>query len=168
MFAKEIVRREIKMNEETKVVEVPMLFGVGNLTNDPPEIRRGKTNAGKDYTVLSGKFSVAFNTRINGEDKAVFFPLTAWNKTAENMSKICYKGQKIFVIGRLEKDTYTNKEGKEVTVEKITVERFEALQYREKNQQEGPEKTETYNAPMEDPFLNSGSPIDISDDDLPF
>jgi single-strand DNA-binding protein len=74
----------------------------------------------------TGKDSVA-NIRLahsagkdaSGNEKTVWIDVSLWGITAENTVKFLKKGDKVVVTGRLEQRTYTNKEGKDVTITEI-------------------------------------------------
>ena len=61
-------------------------------------------------------FSIAYNA---SEDHTDFFNVTVYEKQAENLAKYIDKGDMLAISGRLTTRTYTNKDGKEVTVTEI-------------------------------------------------
>jgi len=127
MYSIETVVREVKGTKK----EVKMLFGTGRLTNDPPSVQ--EVNGG--YKVLRGSkehhFSIAFS---NGKDKdATFYPLVAWDKLAENLAKLGFKGQLIEVAGRIETRPYKAQDGTERTFESLVIEKFDVKQYKDGN-----------------------------------
>lgn len=82
---------------------------VGRLTKDP-ELR---------YT-QSGRAVATFMLAVNriyareGEQSADFIPVSAWQKTAENVAKYLSKGSQVAVSGRIQTSSYDNKEGQRV------------------------------------------------------
>lgn len=109
--------------------EIEMVFGTGRLTNDPPELRQ--TTSGKN--VLSGQkgqnFSIAFN---QGKDKeALFYRLEAWDKTAENLQRLGFKGQEIELAARVKVENFTRADGTEGTANVLIVDRFDVKSYKE-------------------------------------
>lgn len=82
-----------------KSVNTVMLLG--RLTQDA-ELRT--TSNGKNVT----EFSLAVD---KGNDKADFFNVVAWEKTAELVSQYTKKGSKVLIQGRLEQQTW-EKDGK--------------------------------------------------------
>lgn len=120
MFKIENTIREIKGAKK----EVTVLAGVGNLTKDV-EVREIETKNG--LTSVAGGFgqSIAFNYWEDGERKTQFFPIEAWNFTAENLGKWGKKGVEMFVVGRLEKRSYTNKQGEMYVNQTLVVEMFQ-------------------------------------------
>lgn len=81
---------------------------IGRLTRDP-EIRMTQ-----DGQTTIARFGIAVDRR--GKDqKADFFNVTAFNKTAQFAEKYLKKGTKIAIAGHLQMDEYTNKDGQKVT-----------------------------------------------------
>ena len=77
----------------------------GRLTADP-ELKT--TPSG----IMVTTFSVAVNRRGNsGESKTDFFPVTAWRKDAEFITKFFRKGSNICVWGHLETKSWTDERG---------------------------------------------------------
>ncbi len=83
---------------------------VGNLGRDP-EMRY--TANGKAVTV----FTVAVNNRTqeDGEwkDKTTWFRVTCWDKLAETTNQFLKKGRKVFVVGRVDISTWSDKQSGE-------------------------------------------------------
>ena len=79
---------------------------MGNLGRDP-EMRY--TANGKAVTV----FTVAVNNRTqeDGEwkDKTTWFRVTCWDKLAETTNQYLKKGRKVFVVGRVDISTWSDK-----------------------------------------------------------
>ena len=91
---------------------------MGRLTRDP-EVR-----VTQDGQTTIAKFGIAVDRR-GKEDKADFFNVTAFNKTAQFAEKYLKKGTKIALAGRLQLDEYTNKDGQKVTSVSIVAEEVE-------------------------------------------
>ena len=91
---------------------------MGRLTRDP-EVR-----VTQDGQTTIAKFGIAVDRR-GKEDKADFFNVTAFNKTAQFAEKYLKKGTKIALSGRLQLDEYTNKDGQKVTNVSIVAEEVE-------------------------------------------
>ncbi len=106
-------------------------------------------------------FSMAVENPYKKDD-ASFFDIVAFGKTAELLNQYCGKGSKIGVDGTLKQDRFTDKEGNNRSVVRITANRIEFLdtktQTNKQNQAEKPNK--------ENPFANDNE--DISNSDLPF
>ena len=97
-----------------KVIEI------GRLTKDP-EITT--STSGTTFA----RFSIAVDRRFKkeGEPEADFFNCTAFGKTAEFISAWIKKGTKVAIVGRLQNNNYTNKEGQKVYDVRIMVEEIE-------------------------------------------
>ena len=95
---------------------------MGRLTKDV-EVRYSQ-NAN---STAVASFSIAVDRRFkrDGEPDADFFNCTAFGKQAEFCEQYVKKGTKIVVVGRLQNDTYTNKEGQKVTSTRIMVDEIE-------------------------------------------
>ena len=103
------------------------------------------------------EFSVAVKRSFknaNGEYESDFFTCVAFRNTAETISRYVKKGDMIGIEGRLQTRSYTNKEGRKITVTEIIVENFEFLQSK---RPEEPKATEFEEI---DPF-NNELPFDI-------
>lgn len=115
-----------------------------------------------------GKNTLAVKDEFK-KDTTHFFNITAFGKTAETMGNFLHKGSKILIEGQLSQSTY-EKNGEKRSSTDVIVNRFEFLDSKKDsgtsyNKPEPKNDTSMYNA---DPFDKSGTPIDISDSDLPF
>lgn len=90
----------------------------GRLARDP-EVRVGEKTI--------GRFSIAVDRRFKteGQPEADFFNCTTFGKQAEFVEKYLHKGTKVIIIGRLQNDNYTNKEGQKVYSVQIIVDEIE-------------------------------------------
>lgn len=134
----------------------------GRLTHD---IDLRYTQSGKAV----GSFSLAVNRNFKNSDgdyEADFINCTIWGKSAENLANFVSKGSLINVSGRLNTRNYDNKQGQKVYVTEVIVERFDLLD--SKNKGKSVNQTSSKSHQSKDPFANSGSAIDITDDSLPF
>lgn len=80
---------------------------LGRLTADV-ELRA--TQSGKsvaDFTLAVDRMQ---NSQKDGEPTADFFDVTVWDKLAELMKQYTSKGSKVLVIGRLNQQTWEDKE----------------------------------------------------------
>ena len=95
---------------------------MGRLTRDP-EIRytQGATS------MAIARFSLAVDRRFKreGEPDADFFNCTAFGKQAEFAERYLKQGTKMVVVGRIQNDNYTNKEGQKVYSVQIMVDEME-------------------------------------------
>lgn len=95
---------------------------VGRLTR-PPEVRY---SMGAGQTAVA-RFSLAVDRRWKreGEPEADFFTCTAFGKQAEFVEKYLRQGTKVVIVGHIQNDNYTNKEGQKVYSVQIIVEEIE-------------------------------------------
>lgn len=145
---------------------------IGRLTKDP-ELR---------YTpngIAVSTFTLAVErnyTNKQGQKEADFIIIDAWRNTAEFIAKYITKGRLIAVEGKIQTSNYENNEGKRVYVTKVVADNVRALDSNKrdntynKNDRVDDSFNQNDNTQKEnkDPFSDDGSPIDISDDDLPF
>ena len=99
------------------------LILMGRLTRDP-EIRYSQG----DSQLAIGKFSIAVDRKFKKQGDTVtadFFNCPAFGKQAEFVEKYLKQGTKIVVIGRIQNDNYTNKEGQKVYSVQVMVEEIE-------------------------------------------
>lgn len=97
------------------------VFLMGNLTRDP-EL---KYSAGSNTPIVHFTIAVSRRFKRDGDPEADFFSCTAFNKTAEFISKYFSKGKKILIMGRAQQNDYTNKNGEKVYSVQIIVEEAE-------------------------------------------
>ena len=161
---------------------------MGRLTRDP-EIRY--TNG--DNSMAIARFSIAVDRRFKRQGDSAdadFFNCTAFGRQAEFVEKYLHQGTKILLVGRIQNDNYTNREGQRVFSVQIIAEEIEfaesknaqgggnyggqggyAPQPRNEAPQGGynnaPARPEPANAaPVGDGFMNI--PDGVDDEELPF
>ena len=139
---------------------------MGRLTRDP-EVRYSQT----DSNMAIAKFSLAVDRRYKKQGDEVtadFFNCTAFGKQGEFVEKYLKKGTKIVVIGRIQNDNYTNKDGQKVYSVQIMVEEIEFAESKASSQSnagnDGSAQPQM-GAPDADGFMNIPDGIDNS---LPF
>lgn len=130
----------------------------GRIANDL-EIRA--TSTGKSIC----EFRIATNrpTNRDGERVADFINCRVWNKSAENLEKYQTKGNLIAVVGRIQVDKYTDKEGKNRYNTYVLVEDLEYLERKKENNQEEVKEIENFNTTTE-----VQQQFDYTDEELPF
>lgn len=98
------------------------VFLIGRLTQDP-EIRYAQN----ENSTAIARFSIAVDRRFkrDGEPTADFFNCTAFGKTAEFVEKYLHKGSKIAIVGHIQNNNYTNKNGEKVYSIQIMVDEIE-------------------------------------------
>lgn len=136
---------------------------VGRMTRDA-ELRYTPQNQ------AVATFSLAVNRNFknqNGERDADFINCVIWRQQAENLANWAKKGALIGITGRIQTRNYENQQGQRVYVTEVVADNFQLLEFNKRN---GQNQTQNYNQqpnfghnePMQ------SSPMDISDDDLPF
>lgn len=145
---------------------------VGRLTKDP-DLRYTQSGT------AVGQFTLAVNrnfTNQQGDREADFINCVIWRKAAESFANYARKGTLIGLTGCIQTRNYDNQQGQRVYVTEIVVENFQLLESKEVNDQRRSSKPDqatfdkqaTEKPDPLDPFSKDVSPIDISDDDLPF
>lgn len=122
-----------------------------------------------------GQFTLAVNrnfTNANNEREADFIQCVIWRKAAESLTNYARKGTLIGLTGRIQTRNYENQQGQRVYVTEVVTENFQLLESKEVNEQRRGQaafdKQPTDKPDPLDPFAQENSPIEISDDDLPF
>ena len=153
------------------------VFLIGNITKDI-ELRQSN----------SGKFVVEFSIAINnGKDQqgnelpADFINCTAWNKTAEVLSKYATKGTKVGIEGAMKTQTWTDQQGNNRYKTYVLVDRVELLSRPQQQQQNPAQVANQYEPQYNEPQYQQQSIrpdgrnvtgglnySDIKPDDLPF
>lgn len=145
---------------------------IGRLTRDP-ELRY--TPSGTAVT----QFTLAVDrpyTNQQGEREADFINIVTWRRLAETCANYLSKGRLTAVEGRIQVRHYENNEGRRVYVTEVVADNVRFLE-----SSSNVNRSESSMQPMrsvsddpigfggsDDPFIDDGKPIDISDDDLPF
>lgn len=137
---------------------------LGNLTRDP-EIRYSQG----EKQMAVARFSLAVNRRFakDGETNADFLNCTAFGKTAEFVEKYFRQGSRMSLVGRIENNNYTNKNGEKVYSVQIMVEEVEFAE-RKSSQSNNQTKNQNQQAQTnggDDDFMNIPDGIE---DGLPF
>lgn len=132
---------------------------VGRMTRDA-ELRYTASNQ------AVATFTLAVNRNFksqNGEREADFINCVIWRQQAENLANWAKKGALIGIVGRIQTRNYENQQGQRVYVTEVVAERFKLLEFNKQNDQN---QTQSYS--QQPDFGRNASPMDISDDDLPF
>lgn len=133
---------------------------IGRLTKDP-DLRY--TPTGTPVT----NFTLAVNRNFKnqqGKTEADFINIVTWRGLAETVANYMKKGSLIAAEGRIQTRNYDNNEGKRVYITEIVADNVQFLD--SKNSQSNFNNQNV--ASNNEPFVDDGNPIDISDDDLPF
>ena len=154
---------------------------VGRLTRDP-DLRY--TASG----VAVANFTVACNrpfTNQQGNREADFINCVVWRRPAENLANYMKKGSLVGVDGRIQTRSYEGQDGKMVYVTEVVADSVQFLETKssqgrgnqdafsagggfQPNRNQNNQMNQSGNQSNDDIFKDSGEPIDISDDDLPF
>ena len=134
----------------------------GNICND----LELKVNG--ELKTLGVRLAVRRSFKVNGQYQSDFISMTAFDKTAELLSKYSHKGDSIMVVGRLQNCNYQKQDGSTVYQDKVIIESVEFLGKRE----EEPVQEEKAKQPSKK-VENKGKAFDnsfqdITEDDLPF
>ena len=134
------------------------IFLIGRLTRDP-ELRNGGSTPIARYTLaVDRKF------KQEGQPDADFFNCTVFGKSAEFADKYFKQGTKIVVIGRIQSDNYTNKEGQKVYSWQVIVEEQEFAESKKAAEENGSAPA-TKVKTDKDGYVDIGTGIE---EDLPF
>jgi len=142
---------------------------IGRLTKDP-DLRYTPSN------IATVSFSIAINrpfTNQQGVREADFINIVAWRKQAENVKKYITKGNLVAVDGRIQTRNYDDKEGKKVYVTEVVA---DSVQFLEPKGQRSGESNNSYvpidNIPTtnvgDEPYIDFGQTVELSDDDIAF
>lgn len=160
--ALEILKR--KQEKKARNLTMNKVILLGNLTRDP-EIRYSQG----EKQMAVARFSLAVNRRFakDGETSADFLNCTAFGKTAEFVEKYFRQGSRMSLVGRIENNNYTNKNGEKVYSVQIMVEEVE---FAERKSAQSNNQTQNQNQPAQangadDDFMNIPDGIE---DGLPF
>ena len=120
---------------------------MGNLTRDP-EIRYTQG----EKTMAIARFSLAINRRFSreGETNVDFFNCTAFGKQAEFVEKYFRQGSRMLLVGRIQNDNYTNKNGEKVYSVQIMADEIE---FAERKQAGGNNNSEPEQKQDDDDFM---------------
>ena len=101
-----------------EVIQLNQVACVGRITKDLDVRYVGD----KQQAVASFSIAVSRNFKNKqGVIEADFLSCNVWGKDAENMQKYCGKGSLVSVIGRLQSNSYTNKQNERVYTTEIVV-----------------------------------------------
>ena len=129
---------------------------VGRMTRDA-ELRYTASNQ------AVATFSLAVNRNFksqNGEREADFINCVMWREQAERFCNWTRKGMLVGIVGRIQTRSYENQQGQRVYVTEVVAESFQILEKRD--------NTANQNSMTEQMPPSFASPMDITDDKLPF
>lgn len=129
---------------------------IGRLTRDA-ELRYTQTN------IATAQFNIACNRNFknaNDEYDADFINCVMWREQAERFCNWTRKGMLVAIVGRIQTRNYENQQGQRVYVTEVVAESFQVLEKRD--------NTANQNSMTEQMPPSFTSPMDITDDKLPF
>lgn len=129
---------------------------IGRLTRDA-ELRYTPNN------IATAQFNIACNRNFknaNDEYDADFINCVMWREQAERFCNWTRKGMLAGIVGRIQTRSYENQQGQRVYVTEVVAENFQVLEKRD--------NTANQNSMTEQMPPSYTSPIDITDDKLPF
>ena len=137
---------------------------MGRLTRNP-EVRY---TSGENTTAIA-RFSLAVNRKFakeTDEVKADFFNCVAFGKQGEFVEKYVKQATKVLIIGRVQNDNYTNREGQKVYGVSILVEEIEFTESKSAS-----ENNATQNSEQQAPQTSNDGFVNIPthlQEELPF
>lgn len=148
---------------------------IGNLTRDPEIKYTPKGTAIADIGLAVNR---NYSTE-SGEkrEEVTFIDVTLWGRVAEIVGEYCKKGKPLFVEGRLQLDTWDDKQtGQKRSKLKVIGENIQLLGggFSSEKQPEGPDDTDRTarqkNAPVTPPAKRppADPDLDAPEDDIPF
>ena len=129
---------------------------IGRLTRDA-ELRYTPNN------IATAQFNIACNRNFknaNDEYDADFINCVMWREQAERFCNWTRKGMLVGIVGRIQTRSYENQQGQRVYVTEVVAENFQIL--------EKLDNTANQNSMTEQMPPSYTSPMDITDDKLPF
>lgn len=129
---------------------------IGRLTRDA-ELRYTTSN------IATAQFNIACNRNFknaNDEYDADFINCVMWREQAERFCNWTRKGMLVGIVGRIQTRSYENQQGQRVYVTEVVAESFQVLEKRD--------NTANQNSMTEQMPPSYTSPMDITDDKLPF
>ena len=137
---------------------------VGRLTRDP-ELKT--TNSGTSVC----SFTIAVDNRQKNPDgtkSASFIPCTAFQQSADNMSKFLKKGSLVGIVGRLNQRSYLNKDNVKVTVIEVLCDNVQFLEPKGEGRQVAADNSGFESDVQAQDESKNLDALDLPDDDLPF
>ena len=99
---------------------------VGNLVSDPELVYLPSGVPVANCTIAVNRPGYK-----EGKDEVLFVPFAVFGKSADALVKYTNKGSSLLIAGRLTQDKFKNKQGNDVTVTKVVVDRFQFLSHKE-------------------------------------
>lgn len=126
---------------------------IGRLTTKP-ELRYTTSN------IACTNITIAIDRNYGEEKKADFINVVVWRKQAENVCKYLDKGSLVSVEGRLQQNSYEDRDGNRRYKVDVVADNIQFLNTKSKNTKSVVEEKKV----EEDPFSDFGQQISIDDD----
>ena len=126
---------------------------IGRLTSKP-ELRYTTSN------IACTNITVAIDRNYGEEKKADFISVVVWRKQAENVCKYLDKGSLVSVEGRLQQNSYEDRDGNRRYKLDVVADNIQFLNTKSKDTKPVVEEKKV----EEDPFSDFGQQISIDDD----
>lgn len=126
---------------------------IGRLTSKP-ELRYTTSN------IACTNITIAIDRNYGEEKKTDFINVVVWRKQAENVCKYLDKGSLVSVEGRLQQNSYEDRDGNRRYKLDVVADNIQFLNTKQK----GTESVVEEKKKEEDPFANFGQQISIDDD----
>jgi len=137
-----------KREEADKMNKIILL---GNVTRNPKTTRK-KSEDGTDIVITKFDLAVNRKTKQKSNADADFFHCTSFGKQAEFVEKYFHSGSRVLVIGRVQNNNYTTKEGSKVYGFSIITEEVEFAQKKSAEKPENKESDFSSVADEDQPF----------------
>lgn len=116
------------------MVKINNVCLIGRLATKP-ELRQ--TSNG----IATTRFNLAVNRAYSGEKKQTdFIPIQVWRKQAENVCHYLSKGSQVSIEGRIQVDSYTDKQGNQRTLFNVVADNVHFLESKPKPKEQPKEE----------------------------
>lgn len=126
---------------------------IGRLTSKP-ELRYTTSN------IACTNITIAIDRNYGEEKKADFINIVVWRKQAENVCKYLDKGSLVAIEGRLQQNSYEDRDGNRRYKLDVVADNIQFLNTKSKDTKPVVEEKKV----EEDPFSDFGQQISIDDD----
>ena len=134
---------------------------VGRVTKDP-ELR--STTSGKKVTSVTVAVD-NLTKNADGSKSTSFIPVTAWNNSAEFLTKYAKKGSLVGVEGRITQRSYKRNDGTNASVVEVIADNITLLESKGARENNANNRFEP---DQESDVVADLESTDLADDDLPF
>ena len=148
---------------------------IGNLTRDPELRHTPKGTAVAEISLAINRTWT--NEQGQKQEEVTFVEVTFWGRQAETLQQYCHKGDPLFLEGRLQLDTWDDKDtGKKRTKLRVVGESFQFLRSKDSGDRENrsgmSQEESSARARQRPPAAHQSATADNldqqEDDDIPF